>query len=398
MNDTNTPVESPPDPTPETAGLLDSLELVVDNARLLVYGPIAVGILTLAVTFLITPTFTASVRVMPPPQQSQGAAAAMLQSLGMLGSAIGGGGGLKNPGDLYVGLLKSRGVQDALIDKFKLQERYEAKFKETTRKELSNRTRIMNGKDSIIVVEIDDDEPEFAARLADGYSEALGNLLSRLSLTEAQMRKTFFEKQLAAAKAGLDKAEISLRSSSGVSLNALKLSPGFEVGTTAQIKGQLTGLEIKLSAMKGYLSETAPEYKQSLTEIAALKEQLTKIEKESGSTESPQNDYLDKYRDFKYYEALYDLLIKQFEAAKLDEAREGNVMQIVDSAVVPEKKSKPQRAVITLAVTVFSFFMFLGFIFLRRKMRHYLEESTNQQRVNGLKNNLKRVFKIKRLN
>ncbi len=397
MNDTNTSVESHPDPTPERVDILDSLELVVDNIRLLTYGPLAVGILTAAFTFLITPTFTATVRVMPPPQQSQGAAAAMLQSLGMLGGAIGSGGGLKNPGDLYVGLLKSRGVQDALIDKFKLQERYEAKFKETTRTELNNRTRIINGKDSIIVVEIDDDEPEFAARLADGYSAALGDLLSKLSSTEAQMRKTFFEKQLAAAKAGMDKSEISLRSSSGVSLNALKLSPAFEVGTTAQIKGQLTGLEIKLSAMKGYLSETAPEYKQNLTEIAALKEQLSKIEKESGSAEPPKNDYLDKYRDFKYYEALYDLLIKQFEAAKLDEAREGNVMQIVDSAVVPERKSKPKRALITIAVTVFSFFMFLSFIFLRQKMHHFLEDSTNQHRVNGLKNNLKRFFSIKRL-
>ena len=119
--------------------------------------------------------------------------------------------------------------------------------------------------------------------------------------------------------------------------------------------------------MRGYLSETSPEYKQVVTELAALETQMEKIEKDDSNSIKNPNDYLDKYRDFKYHETLYELLIRQFDAAKLDESREGNVMQIVDYAVIPERKSKPKRAVITL-LSGFTFGMLLLlFLFAQRK-------------------------------
>jgi tyrosine-protein kinase Etk/Wzc len=376
----------------DESGILDILQLIASNLRLLLVGPLLAGIVALGITFLITPSFTATVRVMPPPQQSQGAAAAMLQSLGTLGAVAGGSGGLKNPGDLYVGLLKSRSVQDAMIDKFKLMDRYDYKYKDSTRKELTKRTTILNGKDSIIVVDIEDDDPEFAAQMANGYSQELGNLLSRLSITEAQMRRSFFEKQLATTKSNLDKSEIALKASGGVSVSALKLNPGFSVGTTAQIKGQMTSLEIKLVSMKGYMSETAPEYKQVITELSALRGQLSKIEKEEATPNAADSDYLDKYRDYKYYDTLYELLIRQFESAKLDESREGNVMQIVDTAVIPERKSKPKRGLIAALVGIVVGFLLLMFIFVRRSFFEAQQNPNSAGKLLLLKQTIRQSF------
>ncbi len=369
MENTYAPEEAHGSDVAEETGIISGLQLIASNLRFLIVSTLIFGLITLAITFLITPTFTATVRIMPPPQQSQGAAAAMLQSLGTLGAVAAGSGGVKNPGDLYLGLLKSRSVQDAMVDKFKLMERYDSKFKDLTRKELSKRTTLINGKDSIIVVDIEDSDPSFAAQMANGYAQELGNLLSRLSITEAQMRRSFFEKQLSTSKLNLDKAEIALKASGGVSVSALKLNPGFSVGTTAQLKGQMTSTEIKLVSMRGYMSETAPEYKQVLTELSALRGQLAKLEKEEASPNSADSDYLDKYRDYKYYDTLYELLLKQYESAKLDESREGNVMQIVDSAEPPERKTKPRRALITIVSTMGFGLLLLIFVFARSKLQ-----------------------------
>jgi uncharacterized protein involved in exopolysaccharide biosynthesis len=203
--------------------LLDLLQVVVENLRLLVLGPLLVGLVVLGITFAITPTFTATTKFMPPQQQSSGAAS-LLQSLGALGGLAGAAGGIKNPTDQYLAFIKSRSVTDALIDRFKLTERYEQKFKDDTRKTMETVARASGGKDGLITVEVDDKDPTFAAELANAHVEELGRLLKRLAVTEAQQRRVFFEKQLAAAKDNLTRAEQSLKSS-GVSSDTLKSDP-----------------------------------------------------------------------------------------------------------------------------------------------------------------------------
>ena len=179
--------------------LLDLLQVIVDNLRLLVFGPLVCGLAALGVSFAIAPTFTAKTQFLPP-QQQQSSAASMLASLGALGGLGGAASGIKNPADQYVAFMKSASVQDALVERFKLVEKYEAKLKTDARMALTGSVRIASGKDGLISVEVDDKNPKFAADLANAHVEELRKLLGRLAVTEAQQRRMFFEKQLQITK------------------------------------------------------------------------------------------------------------------------------------------------------------------------------------------------------
>src|SRR5450830_676600 len=203
--------------------LLDLLQVVVDNLRLLVLGPLAAGLLALGISFAIAPTFTATTKFLPP-QQQQSAAASMLASLGALGGLAGAAAGLKNPADQYVAFLKSRTVQDSVVERFKLMDKYESKFKESARTALDANVLIASGKDGLITIDASDKDPVFAAQLANAYPEELTQLLGRIAVTEAQQRRAFFEKQLKAAKDNLIKAEVALKTS-GINSDVLKTSP-----------------------------------------------------------------------------------------------------------------------------------------------------------------------------
>jgi uncharacterized protein involved in exopolysaccharide biosynthesis len=366
--------------------LLDLLQVVADNLRLLVLGPLATGLLALAITFAIPPTFTATTKFMPP-QQQQSAAAAMLQGLGALGNLAGSASGLKNPADQYVAFLKSRSVKDALIDRFKLTERYGEKFKQDARKELENNELIASGKDGLITIDASDKDPAFAAQLANAHVEELGKLLNRLAITEAQQRRLFFEKQLASAKENLVKAELSLKAS-GVNSSALKASPVAAVEGLARLQAGITAQEIKLASMRGYLTESAPDFKQAQTELAAMRAQLAHAEHEepaSVGASGGDSDYIAKYRDFKYFEALFELFAKQYEIARVDESREGTVIQVVDTAVAPELKSRPKRALIALATTLGFGFAILLFIFVRHASRSAVQTPESVKKVMHLR-------------
>jgi uncharacterized protein involved in exopolysaccharide biosynthesis len=365
--------------------LLDLLQTIVDNLRLLVLGPLAVGVITLGITFLIPPTYTANVKFLPP-QQQQSAAASMLASLGGLGGLAGAAAGLKNPGDQYLAYLKSNAVQDALIERFKLQDRYEAKYKVDTRMALTANARAASGKDGLISLEVDDKDPQFAADLANAHVEELQKLLGRLAVTEAQQRRLFFEKQLTQAKEKLTAAEQALKAT-GISGSVLKSNPASAVAGVAALQAQVTAQEVKVGAMRGYLAETAPDFKQALNELANLRAQLAKQEKDdSGKAgQGTAGDYIATYREFKYQETLFELFAKQFEMAKVDESREGAVIQVLDAAQPPEKKAKPKKALIAIIATLVTGFALLLFVFVRQALRNASQDQESAQKLAHLK-------------
>jgi uncharacterized protein involved in exopolysaccharide biosynthesis len=346
--------------------LLDLLQVVVDNLRLLILAPLIAGLAALGITFAIAPTYTATTKFMPPQQQQSGAAA-MLAGLGALGGLAGAASGLKNPADQYVAFLKSRSVQDALIDRFKLTERYDEKFKQDTRLVLEKNVQIAAGKDGLITIDVDDKNPQFSAQLANAHIGELGKLLNRLAVTEAQQRRVFFEKQLNSAKDNLVKAEQALKAS-GVNSSALKASPAAAVEGMAKLKATIAAQEIKLASMRGYLTESAPDFKQAQTELYAMRGQMARAEKEEPAS-SGDSDYIAKFRDFKYHETLFELFAKQYEMARVDESREGAIIQVLDVAQPPERKSKPKKAMIAMMTTLAVGFALLLFVFIRQALR-----------------------------
>jgi tyrosine-protein kinase Etk/Wzc len=376
----------PPAPDDDEISLLDLLQVVADNLRLLVLGPLIVGLLALAYSFTITPTFTATTKFMPP-QQQQSSAASMLQSLGALGGLAGAAGGIKNPADQYVSFLKSNSVQDALIDRFKLMERLETKSREDARSAINGSVVITIGKDGLISIDASYKDPAFAAQLANAHVDELGKLLNRLAVTEAQQRRLFFEKQLGNAKDNLAKAEQGLKAS-GVNSGALKATPGVAVESMAKLKAGITVQEIKLGSMRGYLAESAPDFKQAQTELAAMQSQMARAEKEDpvAGADSGNSDYIAKFRDFKYHETLFELFAKQYEMARIDESREGAVIQVVDAAEPPERKNKPKKTQIAAIATLASTFVLLLFVFARQALRSATQTPETEKKLQRLRN------------
>ncbi len=374
--------------------LLDLLQTIVDNLRLLIIGPLVVGLAALGISFAVTPTFTAQTSFLPP-QQQQGMAASMLASLGALGGLAGAATGLKNPADQYVAFLKSNSIEDALIDRFKLMDRYEAEYKQDARKTLEANVSIASGKDGLITVSVDDTDPQMAADIANAHVQELTQLLGRLAVTEAQQRRQFFEQQLTQAKDKFTQAEIALKQT-GVSSSVLKSNPASAVAAVAGLQAQITAQEVKIGAMRGYLADTAPDFKQAMTELANLRTQLAKQEQTQPTSADAagqgEGDYVAKYRDYKYQETLFELFAKQFEMAKIDEAREGATIQVLDAAQPPELKSKPKKALIAVLATLATCFALLLFVFIRQALRNAGHNPESAQKIAALQKSWRKAW------
>lgn len=320
-----------------------------EHGRLLVLVSLAAGLLALGIATLIPPTYTATTTLLPP-QQTQGGAATALASLGALGALAGNATGMGSSGDRYVALMQSANVTDRLIDQFKLMEVFEAKFRVDARKALAANVRISLGKkDGLITVEVDDTSPQRAADIANRYVDELRRITATLAVTEAQQRRVFFERQLQASKERLVQAQETLQAS-GFNAGALKAEPKAAAEGYARLKAEATAAEVRIQALRGNLADNTPEVRQQQATLAALREQLARAERATNTTGSP--DYIGKYRDFKYQETLFDLYARQFELARVDESKEGALIQVVDIATLPEKKSKPKRAMIAIITTL----------------------------------------------
>lgn len=330
---------------------LEVLAVIGQRKLLLVIAPIVAGLAALGFTFLIAPTFTAAT-VFLPPQQPQSAAAAALASLGPLAGMAGGAFNLKSTADQYVSLMQSANVENRIIDHFKLMDIYESKYRFEARKRLKQDVRIQLGKkDGLITVEVDAKDPKRAADMANQYVAELRRLTSELALTEAQQRRVFFEGELRQARTRLTDAQQRLQRG-GFNAGAIKAEPKAAAEGFARLKAAATAAEIRLQTMRRSLADATVEVQQQMSLIGALRAQLQREESSDLSTSDRDADYISRYREFKYQEAMFELFSKQYEMARLDESRESAPIQVVDAATVPEYKSKPKRGSVAVITTL----------------------------------------------
>lgn len=361
--------------------LLDIAIVVAESKWLLILGPLLVGMLTLAATFLYTPRFTAKTVLLAP--QQQGAGAAMLQSLGGLAGLAGATVGIKSPADQFVALMQSNRISDRIIFKFRLREGYVTDTLQGARDELATNVRASVGKkDGLLIIEVDDPSPQRAADMANEYVEQLRLLSGELALTEAQQRRAFFEKQMQATQGRLAHAQRTLQAS-GINQGAIRAEPKAAAEAYAAIKAQVTAAEIRLQGMRATLTEEAPEFRQMLRHVQALRGELQRTE--AVDSEAASGEYINKYREFKYQEALFEQFTRQYELARLDESRDGSSIQVVDIATPPERKSRPRRGAITVFSVVGSGLVLLMFVFVRRAFQDAAAESANAKKLNRLR-------------
>jgi uncharacterized protein involved in exopolysaccharide biosynthesis len=329
--------------------------------RLLIVAPLVVGALALGITYLIPPTFTASTTFMPP-QQGQSGAAAALAALGPLASLAGGASAVRTPGDQYVALIQSVTVADRLIEQFKLMEVYDSKYRVDARRDLTKNVRVALGKkDGLITIEVDDTSPQRAADMANRYVDELRRVTAGLAVTEAQQRRVFFEQQLQQGRDRLAQAQQALQAS-GFNAGALKAEPKAAAEAFARLRAEATAAEVRLQATRTALMDSAPEVQQQLATLSALRAQLAAAERATDSSGGP--DYIGRYREYKYQETLFDLYARQFELARVDESREGALIQVIDPATAPERKSKPKRALIAGGAALVAAVLLVGVILI----------------------------------
>ncbi|RXZ43475.1 hypothetical protein EBB06_09990 [Crenobacter cavernae] len=359
--------------------LMDVLIVLVRQKKWVIGCTVLIGGAALVASLLMTPIFTSKAIIMPPQQQGSGLSA-MLGKLGGDMGGLGGLAGLKNPNDLYVGMLESRTVADGLIRRFKLKEMLGTQTMDDTRALLNGMSTISSGKDGLISVTVDHEDPLFAARLANAYVEELARLTQTLAVTDASQRRLFFEKQLKQSKEQLALAEVALRKTQE---KTGLLQPEGQIqsiiGNVAQLRATIAAKEVELTAMRSFATEQNPEYLRTQQEIGGLKAQLAKLEQgqqtagdfmvPTGKVPQTGLEYIRRLRDVKYHETMFELLAKQFEMAKIDEAKDTSTIQVLDKATPADKKSKPKRAVITLLGVLAGFFVGVLGAFAREGLR-----------------------------
>lgn len=321
-------------------GFTELLEMLAARWRLIAGATIAAGMIGFGAASLLPKWYTATTVILPP-QQQQSSAAAAISQLGALAGLAGGLANVKSPADQYVALMQSVTASDQIIDQFNLQSVYEAEFRQDARKQLRASVRIGVGKkDGLITIDVDDSDPARAAAIANAYVEQLRQMTNKLAVSEAQQRRMFFEQQLGQTKERLAKAQTALEES-GISQGALKVEPKTAAESYARLRAQATAAEVRLQTLRRMLAENTPEVMQQQAALAALRDQLARAEQQGGAR--GDSDYVDRYREFKYQEALFEIFVKQYELARVDESREGALIQVVDAAIPPERKAGPQR-------------------------------------------------------
>jgi uncharacterized protein involved in exopolysaccharide biosynthesis len=351
--------------TEDGAELLKALQLWVKHWRVLLLLPLTVGAVALGVAFLLPPTYLSRTVFLPP--QQQGAASAALSQLGALSGLAGAVSGLRSSGDQYVALLQSATIADQIIDQFGLMQVYDVEYRFQARKQLSDSARVTLGKkDGLIAIEVVDRSPQRAADIANRFVEELRSLTSRLALSEAQQRRTLFEGQLKQTRDQLTAAQVALQTS-GFSQSALRADARASAEGYARLRAEATSAEVRLQALRRNLADSAPEVQQAVSVLGALRAQLTKLEESDKPNGGP--DYVSKFREFKYQETLFDLLARQYELARVDEAREGALIQIVDEARPAEHKHRPLRGPIAVVATIVSFILLAAGLLAREALR-----------------------------
>jgi uncharacterized protein involved in exopolysaccharide biosynthesis len=370
------------DEADDSLSLLDLAIPLVEHWKLWILGSLVIGLLALGLAFLMTPIYTARTSFLPPQQQQSGMASA-LASLGGLAGLAGVAGAIKSPADQYVALMQSVSAEDRLIDRFELMQVYESKFRFEARRALEQNTRIAIGKkDGLISVEVDDESPQRAADLANAYVDELRRMTSVLAVSEAQQRRVFFEKELKDARDQLARAQQALQAS-GFNVGALRAEPKAAAESYARLKAEITAAEVRTQVLRGSLADSSPEVQQQLAQLSALRAQLARLEQTADANVGP--DYLTKYREFKYRETLFELFARQYELARVDESREGALIQVVDVAVPPEYKSKPKRLFFAVAATMLSLLLLGMFILVRHFWRETAADPEGAEKVARLR-------------
>jgi uncharacterized protein involved in exopolysaccharide biosynthesis len=367
---------------PASASGVVEMFIELGKHKLLIAGvAMLTGLASLGYSYTIPPVFSAKT-VFIPPQQQQNAAASALQALGGL-AGVAGAAAMKSPGDQYVALMQSAKVTNRVVDALGLKTVFNTTSSENARSILARRVRIELGKkDGLVTLEVLDASPQRAADIANQYVQELRRLTLEMTFTEAQQRRLFFERQLRLAKDKLAVAQQALQSA-GVNQRTLRVEPKAAAETFAFLRAQVTASEVRIQSIRQSMTDDAPEVKAALSNLSALRRQLSLAE--GADRSDGQDGYVAAYREYKYQETLFDLFARQFELAKMDESREGVVIQVIDVATPAEQRVSPKRLKKAMLSATGMSAALIAAVLLRWKWRLVMQDAASRERMLRLK-------------
>lgn len=391
----NTAANDAPRNGTQSLSLLDLLIKIAEQKGVTLRIVLATTLLTALVVYILPNQYTAETVLLPPGQNSS-AGSALLNQLGSgaLASMASGSLGIKNPTDMYVSLMRGRSVEDAVIDRFGLMSHYKAKKHDEARRILEKRVSITAGKkDGLIRIDVTDTDQKLVSEIANGYVEEFRRLSANLAITEASQRRLFFQQQMEEAKNNLTNAEIALKNTEQTTgVFQIDNEARISIESAANLRAQIVARQVQLQGLLSFATDDNIEVIQAKQQLAALQKQLAKMVGDNpaantdpviptGKIPEAGLEYVRRYRDVKYYETIFELIAKQFEMAKIDEAREGVMIQVAEPAVPPESKSFPHRILMIAAAAVFGFILAVVWILLRETMRQVLDDDLTHSKL-----------------
>ena len=405
MQAIDTQIQTQPRPEPplwndkDEISILDLLIILARRKRFIGLFTLICAVVTAIISMLIPFSYTATTLILPP--QNTSASSALLSQFGNMGtiaSLAGGTMGIKNPNDMYVAMFKSRTVEDAMVQRFNLKAEYHAKLESEAITAFESRCDIQNNpKDGLIRIAITDRNAARAAEMTNAYVDEYRRLSGQLAISEASQRRLFFEQQLAEAKVKLSQAEEALKQTEQkTGMIQMDSQARALIESAASLRAQIAAKEVEIRGMRSFASEGNPDLLMAEEELAGWKAQLSRL---TGSQNPGDDDlllpkgqvagagleYVRKLRDVKYYDTIFELLAKQFEMAKLDEARQGSLIQVIDPAITPDRRSSPKRTLMVLIATLAGLFLSIAWVLVAAMLSNIRNSPENNDGFQQLK-------------
>ena len=394
------------------SALLRMLVVLAAKARLIVGGILAVVVLTAVLVCIVPSTYTATTVILTP-QSMPSSAAALLSGIEGGGSSLGSlaslasDGQFRSPSDTFLGVLGSRTVADDLIQRFDLRHVYRRRTMVDTRKALAKHTKVEVTRGYLIRISVEDHDVERAVSLANGYVDALYRVNAKLALTTGSQRRLFLEQQVKTERSALEQSEDEFRQiQQKTGVIQLAGQAELTLRSIAQIRADISAKEVQIQMLRATATEQNPELQRLEVEAGALRDQLAKAESSSPSDDSyfvsagriPQAglEYLRKARDLRYHEALFEALAREYEAARQEEAKSPAVIQVVDPAIAPDKRSWPPRTLLVLLAALVSCTVFVSAVLLHHHWVGLLQSPQNAPHVLALRQMLHAIPRLHR--
>ncbi len=366
----------------EGVNLLDYLIILAKRKIFIVILTLSVTLFTAAYSLTFPELFKAETTLLPPGQSNQ--TSVVMQEIGSLMGLEKGSGGISDTGSI-LGMIRSRTIYDRIIDRFNLMDMYQTKYRGDARKTLAGNIEVNNDKTShLITIAVINEDPKLASNMANAIVDEMKNLLQTIAITEASQKRLFFEEELQQARENLVKSEdamVEFQEKTG----ALRVEDQTRavIESMAHIRAQIAAKEVELKVMKTYSTLNNPDFQMSMEALKGLKDELKKLEEKSeistdtllttGMLPGLGTDYIRKLRDLRFNETLFELMAKQYEMARIDEARDPSILQILDKAIPPEKRFKPERKKMVIIAFITTLFFSIFSVFCLE----YIEKQKN---------------------